>query len=332
MEHDSEPSAQVPASVAKRRRAQLPDLTWPPKDAESRPTLASKLATWSPTGSASAETVDWARAVAWGAGTTSVPAAMRTARAALRHAERLVADGIGLDAPTALAAPQVEHTIATVFAKRTPATRAYSARALRIAATVLNPSGGWTPAAAPARRRPPSVPYTDAEQARLLDVACHLKSSRRRAELTAAVALMCGAGLTGPEVARCTFDDINVDTEGRVRVTVAGRQLPVRARFAEGLASLSADAAAGTPVWVNSTDSAVCRLHAYARSHGMAIWDPWRATNAWRVFQLGRVPLPVLARGLTISASHVAGLLNYCPIPDGDAMAALFDDSEGGGL
>lgn len=330
--NNPEPGRQVPASVARRRRVRLPDLTWPPNDAATRPPLASKLSDWSPTGSASAETVDWARAVAWRAGTHSAAATMRTARAALRHAERLTADGVALDGSSALSSAQVEHTIATVSTKRTPATRAYAAGALRSAAATINPSGGWTPPAEPVGRRPPTAPYTDAEQAHLLDVARHLQSARRRAELTAAVALMCGAGLTGQEVARCSFDDIDTDAEGRVKVTVAGRQLPVRARFAGALASLSAAAASGAPVWVNSSDSAVCTMHAYARSHGMAIWDPWRATNAWRVFQLGRVPLPVLARGLTISASHVAGLLNFCPNPDGDALAALCDDSDGGGL
>ena len=78
---------------------------------------------------------------------------MITARAALRHANRLAADGIPLSAEQALTPAQVEHTIATVFHPEASAAGTSRAGALRAAARTLNPAA-W-PAMTPGAGRKP---------------------------------------------------------------------------------------------------------------------------------------------------------------------------------
>lgn len=249
-----------------------------------------------------------------------------TARAALRHANRLAADGIPLSAEQALTPAQVEHTIATVFHPEASAAGTSRAGALRAAARTLNPAA-WPAMTPGAGRKPPAAPYTSGEAAALLDTATKLSSARRRRELTAVVALTCGAGLTGAEAARTSWADITCG-DGAVSVHVDGRTIPVLSAYAPALAAAAEGQDPSAGVLANTTDNGVWALHDYARSHGMAGWDVWRATNTWRVHQLSRVPLPVLARGLALSPAHLAGLLAHCPTPDDEALTALADDTD----
>ena len=304
-------------------------LKWPHPDAPEDCTRAAQLNAWTPSSRHTDETLAFARAVAWLSGQDG-QRLLATARAALRHANRLATDGIPLTAEQALPPIQVEHTAATVFRPGASATGTAHAGALRAAARTIHPSS-WTTTTPGAGRKPPAAPYTPDEAAALLDAAKSVRSKRRRRELAAFVALTCGAGLTGTEVSRLTWADITPKDTGAT-VSVAGRRVPVLSAFAAALMGAADGQDAGAGVLTNTTDNGVWLVHDYARTHGMPDWDVWRATNTWRVHQLSRVPLPVLARGANLSPAHLAGLLVYCPAPDDTSLALLGDEPnvEGG--
>ena len=315
-------------SAVRRRKPRTAVLAWPHPDADEECPRAARLSRWTPTGDHTGEAVAFARAVAWlsGADVQQLPS---VARAALRHADRLAADGVPLDAAQGLSQAQVEHTIATVVRPGTSPGATSTATLLRGAARTVHPAG-WPAAAPGAGRKAPAAPYSPAETAALLDAATSLRSKRRRREMTVVVALTCGAGLTGAEITRTRWADITYDGDTAF-VAVAGRTIPVLSAYAPALASAAGGQDPEAKVLVNTSDNGVWALHTYAREHGMDGWDVWRATNTWRVFQLCRVPLPVLARGLGLSSAHLAGLLAHCPEPDDDGLAALGDATGEGG-
>lgn len=314
-------------SAVRRRKPRTVVLAWPHPDADEECPRAARLSRWTPTGDHTDGVVAFARALAWlsGADVQQLPS---VARAALRHADRLVSDGIPLDAAQGLSQAQVEHTIATAVRPGSSPGATATATLLRAAARTVYPSG-WPAAAPGAGRKAPAAPYSPAEAAALLDVATSLRSKRRRREMTAMVALACGAGLTGAEVGRTRWADITFDGDA-ASVSAAGRTIPILSAYAPALASAAAGQDPDAHVLANTTGNGVWGLHTYAREHGMDGWDVWRATNTWRVHQLCRVPLPVLARGLGLSPAHLAGLLAHCPEPDDDALAALGDAGESG--
>lgn len=315
-----------------RRKVTLIDLTWPPVDTTERSTVYARLNRWTPKGTFSQTALTYARAIAWYSNTQSWQLAVRTARAAVRHATRLEADGVALDIMNGLSREQVEFTIATILKPLPGATRTNEASALRVAARALNPLGGWpTTNTTPNRRLPVEPPYTDLELANLLRQAQALKSTSRAAHLTACLSLMAGAGITSGELQRITWADINVTEEGTVTVTVDGRTIPVLNRYAHALRTLAQGADPSELVVPPArADTALVRMNEYARSHGMTGWSTTRAVNTWRITQMSRVPLPVLLRGTNRSASHIAQLLVHCPIPGPDALAALSDDPKAG--
>lgn len=319
---------QARPSTSRRRKRRTVVLAWPHPDAVEECPRAARLSRWTPTGDHTGEAVAFARAVAWlsGADVQQLPS---VARAVLRHADRLVSDAIPLDAAQGLSHAQVEHTIATVVRPGTSPGATSTATLLRGAARTVHPAG-WPAAAPGAGRKAPAAPYSPAETAALLDVATSLRSKRRRREMTAVVALACGAGLTGTEITRTRWADITYDGDA-VFVCVAGRTVPVLSAYAAAVTGAADGQDPEAKVLVNTSDNGVAALHSYAREHGMDCWDIWRATNTWRVHQLCRVPLPVLARGLGLSAAHLAGLLAHCPEPDDDALAALGDATGEGG-
>ena len=315
-------------ATTRRRKPRPVVLTWPHPDIPDGDLRADRLNRWAPNGTHHDACVGFARAVAWLSGHGGQKL-LATARAALRHANRLATDGIPLTAEQALLPIQVEHTAATVFRPGASATGTAHAGALRAAARTIHPSG-WTTTTPGAGRKPPAAPYTPDEAAALLDAAMNVRSKRRRRELAAFVALTCGAGLTGTEVSRLTWADVTPKDTGAT-VSVAGRRVPVLSAFAAALMGAAVGQDPGAGILTNTTDNGVWLLHDYARTHGMPDWDVWRATNTWRVHQLSRVPLPVLARGANLSPAHLAGLLAYCPAPDDTSLALLGDEPKGEG-
>ena len=79
------------------------------------------------------------------------------------------------------------------------------------------------------------------------------------------------------------------------------------------------------PLIGNTSDVGIGAMNSYGISHGMTDWNIWRAVATWRVYQLSRVPLPVLARGLRLSPRYLSGLLEHCPAVDDQQLRHLRD-------
>ena len=175
-------------SVARRKKIRV-TLDAPPADSGgNRSQVASRLWAWTPATPASDDLLGFARAVAWTSGADSVQSALRIARVALAHADRLTADGLPLDPAFALTRDQVEATIARRAGDGAPLGSS-DVSALRTAAQEINPLGGWAVSAATHSRRLLKTPYTADEQAALLRAAQVLPTARRRRETTAAMCL-----------------------------------------------------------------------------------------------------------------------------------------------
>lgn len=157
----------------------------------------------------------------------------------------------------------------------------------------------------------------------MLRQALALKDPRRRQQVVVALALTAGAGLTYSEHANVKRQDVTVDLDV-VFVALDGRNIPVRALYRGSLLEALSGLAPEEYVTAARGDSARSVVSMFAKSHGVTLWNPTRATNTWRVFQMSRVPLPVLLRGVGVSASHLQSLVSYCD--EVSDLTALIDD------
>jgi integrase len=236
--------------------------------------------------------------------------------------------GLGID-PTVssetFSPAHIEATIAGEFSRLPASTRANETSALRKAARLL---GLHSPQAdvASAGRAASSTPYTATEAEALLISALHLPSARRRKELTCMVALSLGAGLSTQEISALHVGDINTGAGGATVTTSIGA-IPILSTYVQALHEVLADQPEAAKIISNTSDVGIGAMNAYGISHGMTGWNIWRAVATWRVYQLSRVPLPVLARGLRLSPRYLAGLLEHCQGVD-DLQLDSLSDSE----
>lgn len=309
-----------------RRKPTPVRLTWPLNETTAStltPDVHAALAAWTPAAAAPAHIIDWSRAAAAGLRPGSASTATRYARAILRHATRL--HDLGIDPTTgneAFETTHIEATIASTLAQLPASTRANETSALRKAARTL---GGTAAAVAGGAGRPTSsTPYAPHQAQQLLIAALHLPSARRRKELTCMVTLSLGAGLHTQEICALTAGDITFNADSILVPTGIGA-IPVLNAYAGALREVLTDQPATAPLIDNTSDVGVGAMNAYGISHGMTGWNIWRAVATWRTHQLSRVPLPVLARGLRLSARYLSGLLEHCPEVTDEQLLALRD-------
>lgn len=327
-------------SASNRRKRVVRTIEWEPTSRNDRPELFERLRNWNPRPvGVTPEMLVFARGVAWAVGSESRATTMSVARAALAHAQRLASENLPLDAAVGLSYTEVERSIS--LAVKEPRTAyglsATGAGALRAAARAINPTGGWvTPSRAKFGSVDASAPYSVGEQAEFVRAAQLVRSARRRVELTAVLCLMFGAGLTGVEVRQTLWEHITRDERGVVWVLIPSRttasgdvvRIPVLSAFSPTLFDLAELYVSGR-VLLRDHQNGVADLFGYARENGLVGLDPWRCVNSWRVFQLGRLPVGVVAGGASLSASHVGKLLAYLPEPPPDSFARLSDAQDG---
>lgn len=108
-------------------------------------------------------------------------------------------------------------------------------------------------------------------------------------------------------------------------VNVDGCSIPVLSRYEEALWQVAKTKKPNETLLPDTTVQALSRMCSYVHKHGVPLWSTWRATNTWRVFQLGRVPLPVFARSINLSSRHIGELSQFATIPPGTDMTVLYD-------
>lgn len=280
---------------------------------------ATSLGAWQPKTQFDAEVLDWAKAIAWQTNATSASTLKRTARSIARHGQHLHQQGVELDdINRVFSTLHVEDTVSHVISKLGPAAAQNEAASLRKVQRVLSGMKTFR-----ITRKHAAGPYSNAEQDELLLKALALPSLRRREELTILLCLTAGAGLTGTEAR--DLDCGSITRVGHVVwVSVGGRSVPVLSRYERPLWSIVQGKKAGENLLPSTTQS-MSRLCAYVHEHGLPQWSTWRATNTWRVFQLGRVPLPFFARSINLSSRHVGHLAQYVSVPPGTDLSVLYD-------
>ena len=322
-----------------RRKKRTGDVSWPPANPEVSPEVFAALEKWQPaplnTGSGSVvfsgAEVEFAKGVAWASGCVSGRNATVTARAVVVHVNRLVGRGVPLTVVDCLSYLNVEETVSLWIEeeKKSGSRLSHSVTALRVAASTVNPLGGWfAPVSGREMRtvRRPALPYSLDEQMAFVHAARNLPTARRRQETTAVACLMMGGGLTGSEVVKCHWEDVRRTPDGTVIVTIngSGREVPVRWMFAEDLWRVRPTDGGGK-ILAASAKNAVPDLFAYARSKGLEGFEPWRAVNSWRFFQLCRLPASVAMAATGMSASQMAKLIKLIPPVAVDALTVLAD-------
>lgn len=180
----------------------------------------------------------------------------------------------------------------------------------------------------------PVEPLTDAEQADLWVWAKTLSVKKRVKRMTAYLALGLGCGLTGGELARATRDDVVIDDDGAVHVTVVSakstRTVTCLAHWEERLADIVRAVEPGhllTAPWRTepghgSSNESVRR--AMAKNPPVVV-NSIRLRNTWLCWHLAHgTPLKELMQGSDMKeANHLHNLLPLLPETDPNRTARL---------
>jgi integrase len=180
----------------------------------------------------------------------------------------------------------------------------------------------------------PREPLTDVEQADVWLWAKNLSVKKRAKRMTAFLALGLGCGLTGGELARATRDDVTIDDDGAVHVTVVSakstRVVTCLAQWEVRVADIVRDIAPGhmlTAPWRTDPGSGTLNesvRRAMAKRPPM-VFNATRLRNTWLCWHLAHgTPLKELMQASDMKeANHLHNLLPLLPETDRDRTARL---------